>query len=410
MWFWLSQSFRYYNTFSTDSVLCSLLLQTQSFVLYRSLDSLYWTQSAWKYEVVKFLQYLYKASPHRDSRLFLYIIHSQTRSQDPNEPRRPESSRTRLHQHIWLYESITSTTYIMSRYNTQLIAPGMSSGRSRGSSLGQGGFSSTTQTTTVKITTTNTIHHSGNRIDYSNEYTHFSGGSSSAHGHLCMRYEEDYNSDSSDNTVVGRFSNMRLGGRTDSESTIRGPRVIELLDSRSRTSSRPSGSHYSTSSRTTNSNHPTSRTSLHPSESHYSTSRPTDSHRRSTLSSYRPSEPRIYEEDRQVAVYAEPSSNEKGSTDKTKSSRRDSKALKGIKALVKHIWSVGKLIMGSKERWVIGEEFKKVCIWWETDKSGEVWHLVGVMVFCKNRWSCLGVKYAWVSEMNVQPLSSVIGT
>ena len=297
----------------------------------------------------------------------------------------------------------------MSRYNTQLIVPGMSSGRSRGSSLGQGGFSSTTQTTTVKITTTNTIHHSGNRTNYPNEYSHFTGGSSCAHEHPCTIDEEDYDSDSSDDTVVGRFSNMRLGGRTDSESTIRGPRVIELSDSRSRTSSRPSGSHYSTSSRTTDSHHPTSRTSHRPSESHYSTSRPTDSHRRSTqtssrpseshysssarptdsrrritqassrppeshhqssrptdsyqpssrtshrssesryqssrpteshrrstLSSYRPSESRIYEEDREVTVYAEPSSNGKGSTDKTKSSGRGSKALKGIKALVKH--------------------------------------------------------------------------
>lgn len=355
----------------------------------------------------------------------------------------------------------------MSRYNKQLIAPGMSSGRSRGSSLVQGGFSSTTQTTTVRITTTNTIHHSGSRTNYPTEYTPFIGGSSCAHEHPCLIDEEDYDSDSSDYTVVGRFSNIRLGGRTDSESTVRGPRVIELSDSRSRTSSRPSGSHYSTSSRTTDSHHPTSRTSHHPSESRHSTSRPTDSHRRSTqtssrptsrpshhpsqsrhstsrptdshrrstqtssrpseshysssatptdsrrrttqassrspesqyqssrptgsyqpssrtshrpsesrhqssrpteshrrstLSSYRPSQPRIYEEDREVTVYGEPSSNEKGSTDKAKSSRRESKALKGIKALVKHVWSVGKWIMGSKERWVIGKEFKKVCI------------------------------------------------
>ena len=298
----------------------------------------------------------------------------------------------------------------MSRYNTQLIAPGMSSGRSRGSSLVQGGFSSTTQTTTVRITTTDTIHHSGSRTNYPTEYTPFIGGSSCAHEHHCTIDEEDYDSDSSDYTVVGRISNMRLGGRTDSESTVRRPRVIELSDSRSRSSSRPSGSHYSTSSRTTDSHHPTSRTSHHPSksrhstsrptdshrrstqtssrpseshysssatptdsrrrttkassrspesqyqssrptgsyqpssrtshrpsESHYQSSRPTDSHRRSTLSSYRSSEPRIYEEDRQVTVYGEPSSNEKGSTDKAKSSRRESKALKGIKALVKHV-------------------------------------------------------------------------
>ena len=283
----------------------------------------------------------------------------------------------------------------MSRYNTQSIAPGMSSGRSRGSSLGQGGFSATTQTTTVKTTTTNTIHHSGNGTHYPDEYSHYDGGSSCAHGHLCMIDEEDYDSDDSDYTVVGRVSNLRLSDRTDS---------------RSRASSRPSGSHYSTSSRTTDSHHPTSRTSHRPSGSHYSTSRPTDSHRRSTqtssrpseshysssarpndsrlritqgssrpseshyqssrptdsyqpssrtshrpseshyqssrpaeshrrstLSSSRPSESRTYGAGKEVTVFAEPSSREKGSTDKTKSSRRDSKAMKGIKSLVKHI-------------------------------------------------------------------------
>ena len=283
----------------------------------------------------------------------------------------------------------------MSRYNTQSIAPGMSSGRSRGSSLGQGGFSATTQTTTVKTTTTNTIHHSGNGTHYPDEYSHYDGGSSCAHGHLCMIDEEDYDSDDSDYTVVGRVSNLRLGDRTDS---------------RSRTSSRPSGSHYSTSSRTTDSHHPTSRTSHRPSESHYQSSRPAESHRRSTLSSSRPSESRTYGAGKEVTVYAEPSSREKGSTDKTKSSRRDSKALKGIKALVKHIWSVGKSRMGLKEWWVIGEEFKKVNIRWKTDWSEGVWHLVGVMVFDKNRWSIFGAKYAWVSDENVQPLSSITKT
>lgn len=178
----------------------------------------------------------------------------------------------------------------MSRYNTQLIAPGISLGRSRGSSLDQGGFSSTTQTTTVKTMTTNTIHYSGNRTNYPNEYTHFNGGSSCAHGHLYMIYEEDYDLDFSDYIVIGRFSNIRLGDRTNLESGIRGPRVIELLDSPSRISSHPSESYYSTSLRTTDSYYPTSRTSHYSSESHYLTSRPTDSYRRSIQTSSRSSE------------------------------------------------------------------------------------------------------------------------
>ena len=192
----------------------------------------------------------------------------------------------------------------MSRYSNQSCAPGMSSGRSRGSSLGQGGFSYTTQTKTVETTTTNTVHHPSDRSNYIDEYTYIDGGSSGAHGHLCMIDEEDYDSDSSDDTIVGHVSNMRLGGRTDSESTVRGPRLLELPDSRSRTSSRPSGSHYSSSSRPTDSHRQSTRgssrptdshrrstqTSSRPSESHYSTSRPAVSHRRSTLTSTRASE------------------------------------------------------------------------------------------------------------------------
>ena len=272
----------------------------------------------------------------------------------------------------------------MSRYSTNSAAPGMSSGRSRGSSLGQGGFSYTSETTTVQTTTTNTIHHHSGRTSNPNDYTRSRGVATCSQGivncrsrHLTAIDEDDYDSDSSDDTIVGRVSNMRLLGRTDSESTARGPRVIEISDSRSRISARPSGpshystsrpadshrrstltssrpseshyssstrptdsrrrstqvstrpseSRYSTSSRPTDSYQPSSRTSHRPSESRYSTSRPADSHRRSTITSSRPSESQTYGAGKEVTVYG------KGPTDNTK----PSKALSVIKSLVKHI-------------------------------------------------------------------------
>ena len=262
-----------------------------------------------------------------------------------------------------------------------------------------------------------------------------------------MIAQADYDSDFSDGTVVGRMSNMRLGGRpdsqstargprllelpdsrsgtssrssrsqqstssrTDSQSTVRGPRLLELPDSRSGTSSRSSRSQQSTSSRTTSSHRSSTRESSRHSESHHSSSRPTDSHRRSTqassrpsesrysqepssrsshrpsesrysqepssrsshrpsdsrysqepssrsshrpaeshyakprptdardrhstMTSTRPSESRTYGAGKEVAVYAAPSSNDKGSTEKTKSKRSDSKSLKAVKHLVK---------------------------------------------------------------------------
>ena len=361
MWIWLSQSFRYYNTFVTESVLCPSL-QSGFFVLHHRLDSLYWTQSAWESMIVNnsFNAYILPSS-HLTSRLFLYIIHSQTRPRNSKEPRRPKTSRIRLPQHSFLaYKPFTPTTYIMSRYGTHLSAPGMSSGRSRGSSLGQGGFSYTTQTTTTQTMTVNSNGHSGNRT-----YSDLNGGLTCPNGHLCTISEDGYDSDScdsdsSDDTVVGRFSNMRLGGRTDSELGIRGPRLIELSDSRSRTSHRPSES-----SRVSHRPSESSRTSHRPAESHYSTARPTDSHRRSTITSSRPAESRTYGAGKEVTVYAEPSSNGKVSTDKTKPSRRDSKAMRGIKALVKHIWSVGKSRTWLKERQVIENDFRQIDIWWK---------------------------------------------
>ena len=55
------------------------------------------------------------------------------------------------------------------------------------------------------------------------------------------------------------------------------------------------------------------------------------------MTSARASESSTYGAGKEVAIYTEPSSSGKGSNDKSKSSRRDSKAMKGIKALVKHI-------------------------------------------------------------------------
>lgn len=196
-----------------------------------------------------------------------------------------------------------------------------------------------------------------------------------------------YDSDSSDDTVVGNFANMRVGGPTDSQSTVRKPqpRAIEMPDSRSRASSRPSGAQYSTHSRAndsrpstredsrrTESRHsnsrpaeshrrstqsssrpsesryltasahrdshePSSRTSHRPSESHYAVARRTDSHRGGTATSTRPSDSRTYGAGKEVTVYAEPSSKDKRSSDKSKSDRRESKSVKAVKALVKHI-------------------------------------------------------------------------
>ena len=97
-------------------------------------------------------------------------------------------------------------------------------------------------------------------------------------------------------------------------------------------SSRPSESHYTGSSRPRDSHHPDSRTSHRPSESHYVSAKPRDSHRRSTVTSSRPSDSHTYGAGKEITVYAEPSSR-----DSTKSSRRDSKAVKGIKSLVKHV-------------------------------------------------------------------------
>ena len=55
------------------------------------------------------------------------------------------------------------------------------------------------------------------------------------------------------------------------------------------------------------------------------------------MTSTRPSESRTYGAGKEVTVYAEPSKKDKGSNDKTKPRKGDSMALRGIKALVKHI-------------------------------------------------------------------------
>ena len=279
---------------------------------------------------------------------FLHIIHTSTRPQNQKNHEDQRTSRFRLQQHIFLSKRVT-LTIDMSRHNTQ-----MSSGRSRGSSLnysGHGGVSYTKETTTI-----NTIDRSGKVTHYRNEKEHVRSGSSSAHKPSQMHSsssraqrplraisEDDYDSDSStssDDTIVGNFSNMRLGGRTDSESTIRGPRIMELSDGHvnrltsnshsSRASSRPSESHYlSSSRRPTDSHHGSSHVSSRSSGSHYSSSRPSESHRRSTMSSSRPSDSHTYGAGKEVAVYEKPS-------DKGKSSRRESKVSKGIQHMVKY--------------------------------------------------------------------------
>ena len=272
----------------------------------------------------------------------------------------------------------------MSRPYTQSYAPGMSSGRSRGSSLGNGGgYSYTSHTTTI-----NHVDASGRMTQFRDEYTHVNGGSPSSRGHLCTLREEDDYSDSSDEDVGGRFSRMRLADRSDvsraSDCTIRGPRVITLSDedvdrtlsrcSRARASSRPAESSYShsrTSSRPTESHYSSSRTDSHrhstrpssrPAESHYSSSRPSsrpaESHRPSTrttttgshrpgtrtssrpaeshYSSSRPAESHSMRPGQELVVYEQPVSRDSGSGTKDKKKAR-SKTLNGIKALVRNI-------------------------------------------------------------------------
>ena len=247
------------------------------------------------------------------------------------------------------------------------------SGRSRGNSTGSSGFTYTNHTTTIS-----TVDPSGHMTHVHNSYTRVDGGRSSAREPLrSIREDDDYSDcESCDECAkeLDCFSRMRLDDRRDvsraSQSTIRGPRIMEITDgdvdrsmsrySGSRTSSRPSESHRS-SSRITDSRQPSRLISSRPAESHYSSSssrRPTESRysssesRRPTIrassrpaeshySSSRPSESRTtVRPGRDLVIYEEPSSQGSRST-KTRSSRRDSgskmSAMSAIKDVVKRL-------------------------------------------------------------------------